>query len=109
MGTPRSPPRRPAPGHAQGRVLRAAPRDGGVKRMLVVDILAGAAVACFAATLAFIVLLFASLIRDDKRRQREDEEVERLEALFDLDEGRAERQLAQRRALWSIRAAQKHA
>lgn len=77
--------------------------------MLVVDILAGAAVACFAATLAFIVLLFASLIRDDKRRQREDEEVERLEALFDLDEVLAERQIAQLEALWNLPAAKKHA
>lgn len=73
------------------------------------DILAGLAFACLTATVVGTALMVAAFVRDDRRRAREDEEVARLEALFDLDEVLAEQQVADLEALWRLPAAKRTA
>lgn len=72
------------------------------------DILAGLAFACLTATVVGTALMVAAAVREERRRTREDEEVERLERLFDLDEVLAEEQVALLERIWNLPTADKH-
>lgn len=80
--------------------------------MPITDVFAFVCAAGFTVVVLALSVLcvdIARSLREDRRRTREDEEVARLEALFDLDEVLAEQQVADLEALWRLPAAKRTA